>query len=484
MKLDKIEAFITRTVDFFRKGWIQFKNKISSKFNGKKKKKGVLHIESLGYYYWRIVSKSRLSRKIRWFYKNKFKPFWTNFNLLNSIFHRAAIFMRFLHCYKTANFLDEAMQEKSGINRHVFYRYLLKELFLYFFVAFLFFFFIFFVNQILLVIQKILEKKVPLWDVMRLMTYALPSIIAQSAPFATLVGFLMCLGRLVSENEILIFRASGQSYRTILMPVIILGAVISLGSFFVNDYLLPLGTIKYNRLYRSILSSNPSVELEPNSIKKTVDKTLVIGNVVNDQVSDLIFFDTGADGQQRIIVADDSLVKKAKDSGVLMTLEMNNATVLLFDKEKRGNFDVLSSQKMNLNVFESSISATSNRVSPREMTSYDLHKKIKQMEESEDFSKKKLNSYKLEYNKKFSLPFGSIFFAFLALPLALLFGKHNGQTIGLIVGIVICVLYWTMMILGQIFGNRGGLNGFVVMWAPNLAITIAGGFFYIKLIGK
>ena len=106
------------------------------------------------------------------------------------------------------------------------------------------------------------------------------------------------------------------------------------------------------------------------------------------------------------------------------------------------------------------------------------------MEESEDFSKKKLNSYKLEYNKKFSLPFGSIFFAFLALPLALLFGKHNGQTIGLIVGIVICVLYWTMMILGQIFGNRGGLNGFVVMWAPNLAITIAGGFFYIKLIGK
>ena len=158
MKLDKIEAFITRTVDFFRKGWIQFKNKISSKFNGSKAKKGVLHIESLGYYYWRIVSKSRLSRKIRWFYKNKFKPFWTNFNLLNSIFHRAAIFMRFLHCYKTANFLDEAMQEKSGINRHVFYRYLLKELFLYFFVAFLFFFVIFFGNQILLAIQKILEK--------------------------------------------------------------------------------------------------------------------------------------------------------------------------------------------------------------------------------------------------------------------------------------------------------------------------------------
>ncbi|WP_303920429.1 LptF/LptG family permease [Treponema berlinense] len=484
MKFDRIEAFLNRIVGFFRRLFCSLKNRLSSLRAFIKAKKTALHIESFGYYYTRFLRKSRLCRKIRWFYKNKFKPFWAGFNLLNSIFHRTACLLRLVHLYRAADFFDGAMQEKSGINRHVFYRYLLKELFLYFFVAFLFFFFIFFVNQILLVIQKILEKKVPLWDVIRLMTYALPSIIAQSAPFATLVGFLMCLGRLVSENEILIFRASGQSYKTILLPVIFLGGAISVGSFFVNDYLLPLGTIKYNSLYRSILSSNPSVELEPNSVKKTVDKTLVIGNVTNDQVSDLIFFDTGTDEQQRIIIAGKSVVKKSKDPGVLMTLDMNDATVLLFDRARRGNYDVLSSQGMNLNIFESSISSTSSRVSPREMTSYDLHKKIKEMETSGEFTQKKLNSYKLEYNKKFSLPFGSIFFAFLALPLALLFGKHNGQTIGLIIGIVICVLYWTMMILGQIFGNRGGLNGFAVMWAPNLAITLAGGIFYIKLIGK
>jgi len=156
----------------------------------------------------------------------------------------------------------------------------------------------------------------------------------------------------------------------------------------------------------------------------------------------------------------------------------------MFDKAKRDKFDVLSSEVMNLNVFESSISATSQKVSPREMTSYDLRKRINDFEKIEGHSKKQLNSYILEYNKKFSLPFGSIFFAFLALPLALLFGKHNGQTIGLIIGIVICVLYWTLMILGQIFGNRGGLNGFWVMWAPNITIFIAAFIFYVKLIGK
>ena len=93
-----------------------------------------------------------------------------------------------------------------------------------------------------------LAKRAPFADVAKIMIYSMPAIIAQSAPFATLVGFLMCLGRMASDNEILIFRASGFSFRSILYPVLILGLAISFVSFFVNDYLLPLGTIKYNQL--------------------------------------------------------------------------------------------------------------------------------------------------------------------------------------------------------------------------------------------
>ena len=35
-------------------------------------------------------------------------------------------------------------------------------------------------------------------------------------------------------------------------------------------------------------------------------------------------------------------------------------------------------------------------------------------------SKYEINVWELEYNKKFALPFGSIFFAFLAIPLAII----------------------------------------------------------------
>lgn len=407
-----------------------------------------------------------------------------SFNLLNASAKAVASFFYKVRLKKPGDFFAGAMQEKNGLNRHVLFRYLMKELFLYFFVSFLFFFMVFFVNQILLVAENILKKRVPILDVAHLIIYSLPMVISQSAPFATLVGFLMCLGRLASENEILILRASGQGYRMILKPVLILGVLISVVSFFVNDYLLPLGKINYNKLYRSILASNPAVELESNSIKRTNDKTLVIGEVSGENVSDLIFFDTDSDGAQRIIVADDSVVKKSSDAGVLMKLLMNDAEVILFSADKKNDYDVMASESMELTIFESTFIQNSNRVIPSEMTSYDLYKQIRLMKNDVNITKKRKNQYNLEMAKKFSVPFGSIFFAMLSMPLALIFGKHNGQTIGLIVGLFISVFYWAMSIVGQIFSSRSGLYGVPTMWGPNILIGVAGILFYLRLLKK
>ena len=119
------------------------------------------------------------------------------------------------------------------------------------------------------------------------------------------------------------------------------------------------------------------------------------------------------------------------------------------------------------------------------MTSYDLKKIIiKKRIESEGERTFQLNLYEMEYYKKFSLPFGSLFFSLLAFPLALIFGKSNCQTIGLIIGILISVLYWSLIIMGQNFVIRNNINGFYVMWLPNAIIAIFGLIFLLKLVKK
>ena len=82
------------------------------------------------------------------------------------------------------------------------------------------FFFIFFVNQLLLMAEEILSKKVPVKYVLLLLIYAMPSILSLSFPFATLVGALMAFGRFSTDNEIIALKTSGVSQHRIFLPLV------------------------------------------------------------------------------------------------------------------------------------------------------------------------------------------------------------------------------------------------------------------------
>lgn len=367
------------------------------------------------------------------------------------------------------------------MKKNILVKYFVKELFVYYVIAFLFFFMIFFVNQILLMVQDVLKQRVPLGQVMLLMLYCLPFVISQAAPYATLVGFLMCIARMVTDNEILVLRALGISYKALLASVLIMGAGISVGSFVVNDVLLPRGAIAYNNLYRKMLTSNPSVILEPNSVKRTQSAVLVIGDVTGNKVSDLLMFDTDASGHQRIIASEETVIQQPSDSQVLMQLNMHDSLIFIPSNIDYASLDYLTSSSAVMNIFVSALGTMQYGMNPQEMTSYDLKKYIQKLKDEGIESDRYINIFEVEYNRKFALPFSSLFFAFLAFPLAIIFGKHNGQTVGFIVGIVICLLYWTVQTLGQVFGQRNGLNAFWAMWLSDFLVGVFGIIFYAKM---
>ena len=88
--------------------------------------------------------------------------------------------------------LLEGRLAKDGLKKGILIKYLYKELFYYFLICFAFLFVVFFANQILLIGEDMLAKRAPFENEKKIMIYSMPAIIAQSAPFATLTGFLMC----------------------------------------------------------------------------------------------------------------------------------------------------------------------------------------------------------------------------------------------------------------------------------------------------
>jgi len=164
------------------------------------------------------------------------------------------------------------------------WRYVAREYIMSFVVAFLFFFFLFFLNQILVMAEEIFSKKVPIWDVLRLIVFSLPIVIAFSFPFGSLVGALMAVGRLSSDNELLAFGTLGVPPRQLLFPMLLLGLAFSSVSFVMNDYFLPLGNLRFAEVYRRVLYSNPGLELEPYSVKRYENTTIITGAVDERQI--------------------------------------------------------------------------------------------------------------------------------------------------------------------------------------------------------
>ncbi|MDR0290035.1 MAG: LptF/LptG family permease [Treponema sp.] len=400
------------------------------------------------------------------------------------------------------------------------YRYILVESFFAFLIAFLFFFFIFFVNQLLLMAQDILTKHVPFAQVALLVLFSLPSVIAMSAPFASLVGTLMTVGRLSSDNEILVLLSSGLSYRNVFIPAVTVGIVISMISFVANDVLLPAGTLQFARLYRRILVSTPALELEANSVKKFKDTVIVTGNVTGNAIDNVLILDKTSDGERRVIMANNAELKDAGKNG--LSLDLSRAFILSSKEIVREDYDYASATSLRYWVPQEDLIQAMSSVSPREMTSRDVFKEIRKktadldirmnerknrisnlslvLEEtlrigpySETWNRRtsqlaalqrevqalqamkkdrSLSLYWLEFYKKFSIPFGAFSFIFLAVSLGLM-AKRSGQTVGFIFGLIIAVIYWALLLGGQTMGIRLGTPPFWSMWLPNiLALSI------------
>jgi lipopolysaccharide export system permease protein len=414
------------------------------------------------------------------------------------------------------------------------WRYVGREFLFSFSVAFAFFFFLFFLNQILVMAEEIFAKHVPFVDVLKLILYSMPVVIAFSFPFGSLVGALMAVGRLSSENELLAFGSLGVPPRQLLAPLLVLGILFSLVSFVMNDYFMPLGNLRFIEIYRRILYSNPALELEPYSVRRYEDTTIITGGVQGRTFSDLFIIDRSPEGQRRIIAARDARLEQAADRAGAISLALDDVFTEAANPRDGDRYDYTLSDTLVYTIALKNIaSASIGGLTPSSMSSADVwhqirlktvdqekadtakEKRVRELrfalagglraaslalaaapgteeaqrraldttvqelsvEEARNVTDQTLRSYLVEFNRKFSMPAACLVFAFFAFPIGLK-ARRSGRTVGFAVGLLVAIVYWGMLIAGQTFGVRMSLSPAFSMWFPDAVVLLAGGVFF------
>jgi lipopolysaccharide export system permease protein len=212
-----------------------------------------------------------------------------------------------------------------------------------------------------------------------------------------------------------------------------------------------------------------------------------------------------------------------KDVGGGLALDLTRAFVQSSKEMVREDYDYASANLLRYQVPQEDLIQATSSVSPREMSSRDVYKEIgrKTAELNAQLNERRnrvsalgivyeetlrggsssanwnrrtgqfaafqrevdiledirddhsLALYRLEFYKKFSIPFGAFSFIFLAVALGLM-AKKSGQTVGFIFGLIISVVYWALLLGGQTMGIRLGTSPFWSMWTPNIMALAAG----------
>jgi lipopolysaccharide export system permease protein len=418
--------------------------------------------------------------------------------------------------------------------------YLIKELSFSFLVSFLFFFFIFFVNQLLLMANNILSKRIPIGDVLLIIFYAFPLILLFAVPFGALVGSLMAVARLASDNEILALQACGVSLKRIFIPLFVLSIILSMLSFFVNDYLIPASYLEHKKLYNKILYSNPQIELEPYSVKrfKKLETTIVIGDVKQSVIHDIVIFDKTDKNESRIITAETAVVEVNKEQLDVISLHLEKVFIQIIDPADQTQFEYSFCDTLIYNILIKEFDVEPVPT-PLQKTTYDVWQVVRaKRKEVEDLEKKEaqkakeilytlameirktqdyfyqskkwlttrkaecerlwddyirqktkkifnrdLQQYSLELHRKFAFPFACMFFMIFAFPIGLL-ARWSGRIVGFGIGLIISGIYWILLVVGHHIGFRENYPPALAMWLPNFIVLCIGMIFYLVRILK
>ncbi len=80
---------------------------------------------------------------------------------------------------------------------------------------------------------------------------------------------------------------------------------------------------------------------------------------------------------------------------------------------------------------------------------------------------KQIRRYQVEIQKKYSIPFACIIFVMVGAPLAIRMGR-SGMNMAIGLSILFFLVYYVCLIGGEKLADRGFVNPFLAMWAPNI----------------
>lgn len=254
-------------------------------------------------------------------------------------------------------------------------------------------------------VKYVTENGVSLSQFFYLFILILPWLLIFIAPISLFAAILLIFNRMLTNNEITIFKNSGLTKLQICYPVILLATIISLFCFIVSFYLMPYAN-KELRLSRVNIENNyANLSFNPQTFETLKDLTIYArGRDKNNQLLGILLHDKRNSQYSSTITAQSGRISIEDKSALLY---MENGTVQRFNYQDKKT-EILNFDDYVFNLTENQKSDVVLRWKASELYMHELFNPSRDIQESE------LAKYRVEINQRFTYPLLPIAFTFIA----------------------------------------------------------------------
>jgi len=153
--------------------------------------------------------------------------------------------------------------------------YVLKELLGPFILSLIVLTFVLLMGNIVKLAELVINKGVNILDVGKLLLFLIPYLLSYTLPMSVLTGLLLAMGRLSHDNEITAIRACGVGMGRLMLPILVIGLILSLFSVNLNSEILPKAHYASRTTLKEIGIKRPTAYLEPGTFIKTFEDYII-----------------------------------------------------------------------------------------------------------------------------------------------------------------------------------------------------------------
>jgi len=326
-------------------------------------------------------------------------------------------------------------------------------------------------------IDDILGNNVSITDTIRFLIYSIPYTIVQIIPIAVVIAVLFSVGGMSKHNEILAMVTSGVSKYRFLLPLAILGVIISFLTIFFNESIVPVTQSKANDIKQRTIRGKKILERGEVFVKgrgnRFYSMTTYISNppmmidpVIEDVNDNNVYFTKRVDASKAILI-------KNKDEKTKPYWKFYNVTIREFDEN--GLIKYIQHYKEYDLVLEENLETfLSVEKKPEDLNFLELWRYISILE-----SQGAIVDYYPDLYLKISFPFSALILILIALPFA--FKVKSGEMLlGFGIGIMIAICYYGTTAFFLTISKMGVVPSLIAVWLPNIVFACIGLYMFKK----